>query len=260
MAEPTSNNTLKTLAQLNEPFKNQIKVRQDAGTRNEKWDYIPHAAITRRLNDVLGFNWSIAVEPIPEFSTEKDLTVKVTLIVTLGNGEIRRAQFGESAINTGISKGNAAKIATSDGLKKAASLFGVGLEVWENEEKSHYNRQNNQPQTSTQNNQQQTNGNDAARPTQKPMTENQHKLLCKLVGDNRLPDDKKATLTKYLDTHEAGEKILTTSTASDLISKTNGYIAATKPQQQPATQQSEQPPLSSREEEPHYAATDELPF
>lgn len=255
---------------LNKPFEN-VSVRQDPGTRNEKWNYIPHARVTRRLNSALGFNWKSTVEPVKDFSTDKVLTVLLTLTVVIDGKEISRSQFGEADIHAGASIGNAAKIAASDGLKKAASLFGVGLQVWDKEEEQYSRRysdqrndqgtgfrsqnQNNQQQNNQQNrqqNQQQNNG------SQKPMSKSQHNYLCKLAADKDMPKKNRDTLLEHITNHESEKVLISAQLAGKMINQAKEYIRNNQAngQTKPADTNTGQP----REEDQEFNYAGELPF
>jgi len=119
---------------LEKPFTpEQIKQREgNFGTL----DYIEGHAIIQRLNDAFDARWSFEVL---EHEIQKD-TDEVIVLGKLSAGEVVKTQFGSSRITrareTGeiISLTDDLKAAATDALKKAATLLGVGLHLYNNVE------------------------------------------------------------------------------------------------------------------------------
>jgi hypothetical protein len=113
------------------------------------WTYIRASYVRKVLDGLFGFNWSFDVETslAEAFETAKVTKVCVVKGVLTGrvkhDGEmvsITKTQFGRSEVkfkqNTDqpLDFGNDMKAATSDALKKCASLFGIGADVYEPDE------------------------------------------------------------------------------------------------------------------------------
>lgn len=110
------------------------------------WTYIKTSYVRKVLDSVFGFNWDFNVETTLSEAFEvakitKACVVKGTLTGKVNvDGEwleVTKTQFGRSEIkfkkNTDepLDFGNDMKAAASDCLKKCASLFGIGADVYE---------------------------------------------------------------------------------------------------------------------------------
>lgn len=111
-----------------------------------QWTYIKSSYVRKVLDSVFGFNWSFDIETTLSEAFEvakltKACVVKGTLIGKVWHGgqwvEIKKTQFGRSEVKFKkdstelLDFGNDMKAATSDCLKKCASLFGIGADVYE---------------------------------------------------------------------------------------------------------------------------------
>ena len=97
---------------------NQIKTRP--GSFGRTLEYVPSSEVIKRLNEAGAWNCRIVKEIIDEN--------EVALLVELEIGGDKRQQWGGKQ-RKGVSLADALKAATSDGIKKAATLFGVALEL-----------------------------------------------------------------------------------------------------------------------------------
>lgn len=116
------------------------------------WTYIKASYVRKVLDSVFGFNWSFDVETTlaEAFEVAKlsnSIVVKATLRGRVKSDgewvELSKTQFGRAEVKwqveldeyTGapmpLDLGNDFKAATSDALKKCASLFGIGADVYE---------------------------------------------------------------------------------------------------------------------------------
>jgi len=114
---------------LEKPFeKEQIKQRK--GNFGDTIDYVEAHAVIQRLNDAFDGQWSFEV-----ISQENNGTQVMVLGKLTADG-VSKTQFGCSSITTNsktgeiVSLGDDWKAATSDALKKSASLFGIGLHLY----------------------------------------------------------------------------------------------------------------------------------
>jgi recombination DNA repair RAD52 pathway protein len=119
---------------LERPFgPEQIKQRE--GNFGKMLDYIEGHAVIQRLNDAFDADWSFTIIR-HDILKETD---EVIVIGQLNAGGIVKSQFGSSRITrareTGdiISLSDDLKAAATDALKKAATLFGVGLHLYRND-------------------------------------------------------------------------------------------------------------------------------
>jgi hypothetical protein len=110
---------------LARPFDPRV-VRHRAGARGATVAYVDVATVIERLNADLP-SWSYEVVSHEVYDDEVvvlgRLTADGVVKMAFGTAELTRDRDGNLP-----SKGDALKAASSDGLKKAASLLGVGLE------------------------------------------------------------------------------------------------------------------------------------
>lgn len=133
--------SFKTEAELGKTPKESIQERPGKG--GQIFSYVDVIYVMRKLDEAYGPFWNVDTE-LPEgwltAASKGQLVVKVTITVRNPDGtETRRSQFGSDTIqmsNTGQPAkelGDSVKAAASDGLKKAASLFGVARDVYAGE-------------------------------------------------------------------------------------------------------------------------------
>ena len=118
-------------ALLEKPFEpSQIKQRQ--GKFGHILDYVEGHVVTSRLNEAFDSNWSFE---IVKYRIIKDpgevlvlgkLTAEGVIKMAFGSKEIERSKDTKAI----ISLGDDLKAASTDALKKAASLLGVGLYLY----------------------------------------------------------------------------------------------------------------------------------
>jgi hypothetical protein len=115
-----------------------IRYRQGRGG-SQRLAYVSHAWVTRVLNEAFGFRWSWDVTDtviVPDLTNPAEVIVRGRLTVTTPDGgTVVKEQFGSTDVkrykNGGvISLGDDLKAASSDALKKAASLLGVALDLY----------------------------------------------------------------------------------------------------------------------------------
>ena len=118
-------------ALLEKPFEpSQIKQRQ--GNFGHILDYVEGHVVTSRLNEAFDGNWSFE---IVKYRILKD-TDEVLVLGKLTAEGVTKMAFGSKEIERNkdtkaiISLGDDLKAASTDALKKAASLLGVGLYLY----------------------------------------------------------------------------------------------------------------------------------
>jgi hypothetical protein len=113
---------------LEKPFEpSQIKQRK--GTYGNMLDYVDTRTVIQRLNDCFDGNWSFEIVSQDQHAGE------VVVLGKLTADGISKSQFGSNKISTSkqgevISIGDDLKAATSDSIKKCATLFGIGLYLY----------------------------------------------------------------------------------------------------------------------------------
>lgn len=125
---------LSTYEKLAAPFELEDHARVNKGGMDQT--YAPWTTYAQRLTDVLGMDWSFRI--VREGFTATECWVLAEITALIDGREVTRQQYGSEP----IVKGRDAKPTTdlvkstaSDALKKAASLFGVGLYLSVKEER-----------------------------------------------------------------------------------------------------------------------------
>ena len=118
-----------TSAILEYPFRaNQILQRQGL-------DYVEGATVIQRCNDAFNYNgWSFTILEVKQI--EDEIIVRGRMTVHCGEREVVKEQFGGHVLvknkQTGemLSRCDAMKSAATDALKKCASLYGIGIALY----------------------------------------------------------------------------------------------------------------------------------
>lgn len=137
----------KVVDALSEPFDKKF-IKQRDGAFGRTLDYIEAHIIIQRLNDVFGANWNFEVLTKPNESIiNGHLVVQVRLTVPNIDadgkiiGWVVKEQVGGKKITVMkvdksiLDLASDFKAATTDALKKAATLLGVGLDLYGSDEK-----------------------------------------------------------------------------------------------------------------------------
>ena len=118
-------------ALLEKPFEpSQIKQRQ--GNFGHILDYVEGHVVTSRLNEAFDGNWTFEIvkyrilKDTDEVLVLGKLTAEGVTKMAFGSKEIERSKDTKAI----ISLGDDLKAASTDALKKAASLLGVGLYLY----------------------------------------------------------------------------------------------------------------------------------
>jgi len=110
-------------AALETPFPAQAIQKRD-GPGNKKFDYVAHQTVVRRLNEATSGRWDFKVVSL---DWRGELLVALVELTIPGMGT--RAHIGVQKVSAGGGE-DLVKGAVSDGLKKAATLFGVGQDLY----------------------------------------------------------------------------------------------------------------------------------
>lgn len=113
---------------LTRPFAPE-QVRSRPGQGGKSLNYVEAHAVIARLNEAADFEWSF------EITRHEILADEVIVIGKLTIDGVTKMAFGGSSVtrdNAGkdVSLADDLKAAASDALKKGASLFGIGLEMY----------------------------------------------------------------------------------------------------------------------------------
>lgn len=102
------------------------------GPRGKTLSYVEHGWVTEQLNLAFKWNWSWEIKEamlLPNDQDPNEVCVLGRLTVHSPKGDIVKMQFGSAKMKQGITIGARFKAASSDGLKKAASLLGLALDL-----------------------------------------------------------------------------------------------------------------------------------
>jgi hypothetical protein len=105
-------------------------IKQRKGNFGNVLDYLETHTVIQRLNDAFDSNWSFEIVEYQQMGAE------VVVLGKLTAEGIVKMQFGNSKVTnnskTGevVSIGDDLKAATSDCIKKASTLFGIGLHLY----------------------------------------------------------------------------------------------------------------------------------
>ena len=107
------------------------------GKGGKVFSYVPHAWVTEKLNEAFGWAWSwdiVEWHILPD-TDPTEVFVLGKLTVHTPHGELVKSQFGSADVKHDrngvvLSIGDDLKAASSDALKKAASLLGIALDLY----------------------------------------------------------------------------------------------------------------------------------
>jgi len=120
---------IRTLLMMQTTDKTYIKERKLTQTKTIK--YVDGSYMTRCLNLAFLFDWSFEV---PETRQDEDqFTALGVLTANVDGHTVTKSQWGSQRVNKGMELGDALKGATTDALKKCASLFGIAADVYAGE-------------------------------------------------------------------------------------------------------------------------------
>ena len=109
------------------------KIKQRPGGGGMTFDYVTPDTVIDILNEAFDYQWDMRI-----FDSRKEETtviVGIELQVRSEDGTpVIKQQFGSCEITRGLGVGEAFKGAASDALKKTATLFGVALELYQDDD------------------------------------------------------------------------------------------------------------------------------
>ena len=109
------------------------KIKQRQGPAGMKFNYISTDVVIGLLNEAFVHNWNTRIVS----STIYDGTAVVGLELSVPDADgqyIAKQQFGSCNITKGMGPGEAFKGAASDAIKKCATLLGIGLELYQDDD------------------------------------------------------------------------------------------------------------------------------
>ena len=119
---------------LTRPFAPE-QIRQREGRGGKMLDYLETHAVITRLNEAFAGAWSFEVVDFKTMEGEIVVHGKLTaggqVKAQFGSADVHRTKGQDGEKGAPVSIGDDLKAAASDALKKCATLFGVGLELYE---------------------------------------------------------------------------------------------------------------------------------
>lgn len=129
---------------LEKPFERD-QIKQRIGTYGTVLDYVEGHTVIKRLNDAFDGKWSFEILRCKILETEDEVVV----LGRLSAEGVVKSQFGSSRITRAkdsgeiISLADDLKAATTDSLKKCATMLGVGLYLYNGDKSLHDPKQGN---------------------------------------------------------------------------------------------------------------------
>lgn len=111
-------------------------IKKRKGRGGDIFDYIETSYVIARLNATFFYDWDIAVTWHDINTKDNQISVQVQLTVRFADGRtVTKMAYGSSEVKRTrvgaiIDLADDLKAAESDGLKKAASMLGVGWDVY----------------------------------------------------------------------------------------------------------------------------------
>jgi len=119
---------------LTRPFSPE-QIRQREGRGGTRLDYLETHSVITRLNEAFNGAWSFEVLDFKTMEGEIVVHGKLTaggqVKAQFGSADIHRTRGEDGEKGAPISIGDDLKAAASDSLKKCATLFGVGLHLYD---------------------------------------------------------------------------------------------------------------------------------
>jgi hypothetical protein len=202
------------------PFAPEM-IKQREGNYGQTLDYIEGWSVIERLNQAFEADWSF------EIALHEILEDAVVVLGKLSAGGVVKSQFGSSSITrakeTGkpTSIGDDLKAAGTDALKKCASLLGVGLHLYNGDNRTarEKNEQLNQIPGEQRPNagvQEPGTANDGSQTSQDTrLTSKQLNYIRRLCRDRRMTDQELRKIS--MEAHKKQPEYLTKKEASEVI-------------------------------------------
>lgn len=111
----------------------QEKIKQRPGKAGRTFDYVTPDFVIRLLNEAFDYRWDTHVFHQGMYGDTALVGLNLTVWDAEGN-PISKSQFGACDVGRGMGPGEAFKGAASDAMKKAATLLGVALELYNDDE------------------------------------------------------------------------------------------------------------------------------
>jgi hypothetical protein len=111
----------------------QEKIKQRPGKGGLTFDYVTPDFIIKLLNEAFEYRWSTSVFHQSMYGDTAVVGLNLTVWDAEGN-PITKSQFGACDMGRGMGAGEAFKGAASDAMKKSATLLGVALELYNDDE------------------------------------------------------------------------------------------------------------------------------
>ncbi len=113
------------------------KIKQRPGKGGLTFNYITPDFVISSLNEAFEYRWSTTIISSTMYDTTAVVGFELTVWDADGNS-IHKQQFGSCDVGRGMGTGEAFKGAASDALKKCATLLGLGLELYQDDDEKSF--------------------------------------------------------------------------------------------------------------------------
>ncbi len=113
----------------------QDKIKQRPGKAGMTFDYVSPDFVIRLLNEAFDYRWSTVITDRRMIGDTAIIELQLT-VWDADNNPIIKSHSGSCDVGRGMGPGEAFKGAASDAMKKAATLLGVALELYGDDDAS----------------------------------------------------------------------------------------------------------------------------
>lgn len=110
----------------------QDQIKNRPGKGGMVFNYISADLVIKLLNEAFDYDWNTTIFSQNIYENTVVVGLELTVRYT-DNNYIHKQQFGSCDMGRGMGPGEAFKGAVSDALKKAATLLGLGLELYQDD-------------------------------------------------------------------------------------------------------------------------------
>lgn len=178
----------------------RVRILMESGGQTKELSYLPGDKIIERLNECFDGKWSFSIQDKIVDVSIGHVAILGRLEVVLDDVPVVKEQWGSSVMSTFsngkvINLGNDIKAATTDSLKKCATLLGVGLYLYADDDERGPNNANYVPPSTPEKEDKTLKLREEVSAENKGATKAQVSSIMKIASDNEI--DISLILKKY---------------------------------------------------------------